>query len=100
MKQMIMNRLAVICVATVALALPLVLVGCGHEVSHTESSSVSSDGTVKAKEKTVTQASDGHVDQDRRVQNHLSQQALSEYEDHHCSALLQWQDNTATQNTA
>lgn len=61
MKEMIMNRLAVICMVTVALTLPLVLVGCGREVSHTESSSVSSDGTVKAKEKTVTQSQDGTV---------------------------------------
>ena len=50
---------AVICVATLALALPLLLVGCAHEVSHTESSSVSSNGTVKSNEKTVTQSMDG-----------------------------------------
>jgi len=49
------------CVATAALALSFLLVGCAHEVSHTKQSSVSSDGTVKAKEKTVTQASDGTV---------------------------------------
>jgi uncharacterized protein YceK len=58
MKQIIMNRMAVICVLTAALALPL-LAGCAHVVSHTESSSTSSDGTVKTKEKTVTQSSDG-----------------------------------------
>ena len=61
MKQMIINRIAVICVLTVALMLPLLFVGCAHEVSHTESSRVSSDGTVKSKEKTVTQSSDGTV---------------------------------------
>ena len=55
------NRRAVICVATSALALSFMLVGCDRQVSKTESSSVSSDGTVKSKEKTVTQAPDGTV---------------------------------------
>ena len=55
------NRLVGICVATSALALSFLLVGCDRQVSHTESSSVSSDGTVKSKEKTVTQAPDGTV---------------------------------------
>jgi len=58
MKYNIMNRMAVICLAISALALPL-LVGCDREVSNTKSSSVSSDGTVKSQEKTVTQAPDG-----------------------------------------
>ena len=58
MKQIIMNRMALICVAITALALPL-LVGCDREVSNTQSSSESSDGTVKSKEKTVTQSPDG-----------------------------------------
>ncbi len=49
------------CRFTSGLALSLLLVGCAREVSHTESSSVSSDGTVKSKEKTVTQAPDGTV---------------------------------------
>ena len=61
MKQMIMNRMAVMCVATSALALSFLLVGCAHEVSHTKKSSVSSDGTVKSTEKTVTQSRDGTV---------------------------------------
>jgi hypothetical protein len=61
MKQMIMNRIAVMCVATSALALSFLLVGCDREVSNTKSSSVSSDGTVKSKEKTVTQSKDGTV---------------------------------------
>jgi hypothetical protein len=44
MKQMIMNRITtVMCVATSALALSFLLVGCAHEVSHTESSRVSSN---------------------------------------------------------
>jgi hypothetical protein len=61
MKQMIINRITVTFLLTVALMLPLLFVGCAHEVSHTESSRVSSDGTVKSKEKTVTQSSDGTV---------------------------------------
>ena len=51
-----------ICVSVSALALSLALVGCNREeVSDTKSSSVSSDGTVKSKEKTVTQTPDGTV---------------------------------------
>ena len=61
MKQMLMNRVAVICVAMAALTLPLLLVGCDREVSNTKSSSVSNDGTVKSTEKTVTQSKDGTV---------------------------------------
>ena len=61
MKHKIMNRIAVMCVATSALALSFLLVGCAHEVSHTKQSSVSSNGTVKSKEKTVTQSMDGTV---------------------------------------
>ena len=61
MKDKIMNRMAVVCVATSALALSFLLVGCDREVSSTKSSSESSDGTVKSKEKTVTQSKDGTV---------------------------------------
>jgi hypothetical protein len=61
MKQMIMNRMVVMCVATSALALSFLLVGCAHEVSHTKRSSVSSNGTVKSTETTVTQSNDGTV---------------------------------------
>jgi hypothetical protein len=50
-----------ICVATSVLALSFLMVGCDRQVSKTESSSVSSDGTVKSKEKTVTKATDGTV---------------------------------------
>jgi hypothetical protein len=56
-----MNRMAVMCVATSVLALSFLLVGCDRQVSKTESSSTSSDGTVKSTEKTVTQAKDGTV---------------------------------------
>ena len=59
MKQMIMNRIAVMCVATSALALSFLLVGCAHEISHNKTSSVSSDGTVKSTEKIVTESPDG-----------------------------------------
>jgi hypothetical protein len=61
MKDKIMNRMAVVCVATSALALSFLVVGCDREVSSTKSSSESSDGTVKSKEKTVTQSKDGTV---------------------------------------
>ena len=43
------------------MALSFLLVGCDHTLSKTESRSVSSDGTVKSTEKTVTQAPDGTV---------------------------------------
>jgi hypothetical protein len=55
------NIMVGICAATSALALSFLMVGCDRQVSHTESSSVSSDGTVKSKEQTVTKASDGTV---------------------------------------
>ena len=61
MKNMFSNRTAVMCVALSALALSFMLVGCDKEVSKTESSSTSSDGTVKSKEKTVTETKDGAV---------------------------------------
>ena len=55
------NIMVGICAATSALALSFLTVGCDRQVSHTESSSVSSDGTVKSKEQTVTKAPDGTV---------------------------------------
>ena len=54
-----MNRMVAMCVATSALALSFLVVGCDKEVSNTKSSSVSNDGTVKSTEKTVTQSKDG-----------------------------------------
>ena len=48
-------------VAMSALVLSFLLVGCDRQVSSDKSSSVSSDGTVKTKEKTVTKSSDGTV---------------------------------------
>ena len=44
-----------------ALALSLTLVGCDRQVSSQTKSSVSSDGTVKTQDKTVTQSPDGTV---------------------------------------
>ena len=61
MKHKIMNYMAVVCVATSALTLSLLLVGCDREVSNTKSSSESSDGAVKSTEKTTTQSKDGTV---------------------------------------
>ena len=55
------NIIVKICAATSALALSFLMVGCDRQVSHTESNSVSSDGTVKSKEQTVTKAPDGTV---------------------------------------
>jgi len=50
-----------ICIATSFLTLSFLTFGCDREVSKTQSNSVSSDGTVKSKEKTVTQTPDGTV---------------------------------------
>ena len=55
------NRVAGTFAPTASLMLSFLLVGCAHEISHTKSTSVSSDGTVKSKEKTVTRSSDGTV---------------------------------------
>ena len=55
------NLMIAVCVATSALALSSSLVGCDRQVSKTEKSSVSSDGTVKSSENTVTKAADGTV---------------------------------------
>ena len=49
------------CTALSVLALSGLLVGCDRTISHSESSSTRSDGTVKSKEKTVTQSPDGTV---------------------------------------
>ena len=55
------NRKVVFCVATSVLALSFLTVGCDRKVSTTKNTSVSSDGTVKSQEKTVTQSPDGTV---------------------------------------
>jgi hypothetical protein len=53
--------MGVFCVATSVLTLSFLLVGCDRQVSKTKSTSVSSDGTVKSTEETVTKALDGTV---------------------------------------
>ena len=59
-KERIMKNCKVVIVAAMsAVALSFLLVGCDRQVSKTQSSSVSSDGTDKSKEKTVTEAPDG-----------------------------------------
>jgi hypothetical protein len=45
----------------VALSLSLGVVGCDRTVTKSETSSVSSDGTVRSKETTVTEKPDGTV---------------------------------------
>lgn len=55
------NWMAVIWNGMFALTLSFLIVGCAREISHTETSKVSDDGSVKTKEKTVTQSSDGTV---------------------------------------
>jgi hypothetical protein len=57
----LMKRKIAMLAATSVLAFSSLLVGCDRTVSKTESSSVSSDGTVKSKEKTVTEKADGTV---------------------------------------
>jgi len=44
-----------------AVVLSFVLVGCDRQVSSEKSTDVSSDGTIKSKEKTVTKSADGTV---------------------------------------
>jgi hypothetical protein len=55
------NHKIVTCVAMSALALSFLLAGCDRQVSSETKSSTSSDGTVKTKEKTVTESPDGTV---------------------------------------
>ena len=44
-----------------ALALTLLATGCNHTISESKKTSVSSDGTVRSKETTVTQKADGTI---------------------------------------
>ncbi len=53
-------KLVVLVIAS-AMALSLLTVGCDREVSHSEDTKVNSDGTVKSKEKTVSESPDGTV---------------------------------------
>ncbi|MEO8428428.1 MAG: hypothetical protein ABI651_15065 [Verrucomicrobiota bacterium] len=56
-----MKHKIVMSAAMSVLALSFLMIGCDRTISKTESSSTSSDGTVKSKEKTVTEAPDGTV---------------------------------------
>ena len=49
------------CVATLAVALTIPLIGCDRQVSSEKSTDISSDGSVKSNEKTVTKSADGTV---------------------------------------
>ena len=55
------NHIIVTCAGISTLAVSLLLVGCDRQVSSETKTSVSSDGTVKTKDKTVTQSPDGTV---------------------------------------
>jgi hypothetical protein len=55
------NRITLIYKTGSILVLAGMLMGCAREISHTENTKVSNDGTVNKKEKTVTQSSDGTV---------------------------------------
>ena len=53
------NRLWVMGTVLSVVALSFIFVACEQQVSSDKTSTVSSDGTVKTKEKTVTRAADG-----------------------------------------
>jgi hypothetical protein len=52
-----------------ALGVSLLTVGCDRTVSRTEETKVNSDGSVKSKEKTVTEHPDGTVTKTETKQN-------------------------------
>jgi hypothetical protein len=55
-------RVKLVCLAVIAgLSLSLLTAGCERTISKTEDTHVSSDGTVKSKEKTVSENPDGTV---------------------------------------
>ena len=54
-----MKRLLQLSLACVATACFVWAVGCDREVAHTEETKIKDDGTVKTKEKTVTEHPDG-----------------------------------------
>jgi len=57
-----MNHRKLITLAAMsALGLSFLTVGCDRTISKTEETKVNSDGTVKTKEKTVTESPDGTV---------------------------------------
>ena len=66
MKQI--NQKLVMFGAMACLGFSLLTVGCDREVSKTESTTVSNDGTVKKQEKTVTEGADGTVTKTEKKQ--------------------------------
>jgi uncharacterized lipoprotein NlpE involved in copper resistance len=64
------KQIVVTCMAMSALAASLLLIGCDRQVSSENKSTVSSDGTVKSQDKTVSQSPDGTVtktEQDKKT---------------------------------
>ena len=61
MKQMIMNRMAVMCVAMSALALSFLLVGATARSPTPRAAASAATALLNRKEKTVTQSKDGTV---------------------------------------
>ena len=55
------NPKSILSTTASVLALSFLLLGCARELSHEKSTSVSCNGSVKTKEKTVTQSSNGTV---------------------------------------
>jgi len=56
-----MNKLSKLLTAMAVVAVSILVVGCDQTISKSEKTSVSSDGTVKKEEKTVTRSADGTV---------------------------------------
>jgi hypothetical protein len=54
-----MRRFQAFSIAVFAIPGLLSLAGCEREISHTEKTEIKDDGTVKSKERTVTQSPDG-----------------------------------------
>jgi len=61
MKNHIKKCRVVVSGAASALALSLLTVGCAHEISRTETTTVSPNGTVRSNERVVTETPDGTV---------------------------------------
>ncbi len=55
------NHIFKTCLATSALAVSFLLVGCAHEISHEKRTTVGPNGTVRSQERTVTEQPDGTV---------------------------------------
>jgi hypothetical protein len=58
----LLRRVNILCLTLIAgLGVSLLTAGCGRTISKTEDTHVSSDGTVKSKDKTVTENPDGTI---------------------------------------